>query len=164
MKQDIPHVAARVKKPAYGMNDAPRRWWNRLDAGLQSLGWVPVRADRCLYVHYAPASQSNKTWRQTWSKATAWTARFTPQPLRASASGTGTGSSEASQSDDPTSLAEDQKDWLDMAVDYLLDPVSGSPTKGKTVDGAMLIHVDDLLLTGTESFNQDMAKQVGTLF
>ena len=26
------YLAARLKKPAYGMNDAPRKWWNRLDA------------------------------------------------------------------------------------------------------------------------------------
>ena len=25
-----PHIGARVKKPAYGLNDAPRRWWNIL--------------------------------------------------------------------------------------------------------------------------------------
>ena len=76
---------------------------------------------------------------------------------RASTSGTGAGSSEARQPADPTSLAEEPQDWLEMAADYLLDPVSGSPTKGKTVDDAMLIHVDDMLVTGTKSFNQDMA-------
>ena len=42
-----PHVAARLKKPAYGMNDAPRRWWNILDKKLCSCGMVPTRADRC---------------------------------------------------------------------------------------------------------------------
>ena len=42
-----PHIAARLKKPAYGMNDAPRRWWNMLDKDLCSYGMVPKRADRC---------------------------------------------------------------------------------------------------------------------
>ena len=42
-----PHIAARLKKPAYGMNDAPRRWWNILDKQLCSCGIVPTRADRC---------------------------------------------------------------------------------------------------------------------
>ena len=32
-----PHIAARLKKPAYGRNDAPRRWWNILDKALRSL-------------------------------------------------------------------------------------------------------------------------------
>ena len=41
-----PYVAARLKKPAYGMNDAPRRWWNILDKALCSNGTVPTRADR----------------------------------------------------------------------------------------------------------------------
>ena len=29
-----PHIAARLKDPAYGMNDAARRWWNILDKAL----------------------------------------------------------------------------------------------------------------------------------
>ena len=31
-----PRIAARMKKPAYGLNDAPRRWWNILDSALRS--------------------------------------------------------------------------------------------------------------------------------
>ena len=41
-----PYMAARLKKLAYGMNDAPRRWWNKLGKTLQDLGMVPTRADR----------------------------------------------------------------------------------------------------------------------
>ena len=47
-----PHTGARMKKPAYGLNDAPRRWWNILDSALRSYGLVPTRADRCTYVYY----------------------------------------------------------------------------------------------------------------
>ena len=39
-------------RPAYGLNDAPRRWWNRLDKFLRSVGMEPTRADRCTYVAY----------------------------------------------------------------------------------------------------------------
>ena len=35
----------RMKKPAYGLNDAPRRWWNILDSALRSYGLVPTRPD-----------------------------------------------------------------------------------------------------------------------
>ena len=42
-----PHMGARMTKPAYGLNDAPRRWWNILDSALRSYGLVPTRADRC---------------------------------------------------------------------------------------------------------------------
>ena len=31
-----PHIGALMKKPAYGLNDAPRRWWNILDSALRS--------------------------------------------------------------------------------------------------------------------------------
>ena len=32
-----PYIAARLKKPACGMNDdAPRRWWNILDKALRT--------------------------------------------------------------------------------------------------------------------------------
>ena len=37
----------------YGLSDAPRRWWNRLDKFLHSLGLVPTRADRCTHVCYS---------------------------------------------------------------------------------------------------------------
>ena len=37
-----PYIVARLKKPAYGMNDAPRRWWNIVDSALQSYGLVPT--------------------------------------------------------------------------------------------------------------------------
>ena len=44
-----PYIAARLKKLAYGMNDAPRRWWNILDKAL--------RTDRCCYVLYSLQSR-----------------------------------------------------------------------------------------------------------
>ena len=47
------YLAARLKKPAYGMNDAPRKWWNRLDAAVKTMGLLPARADRCTYISYA---------------------------------------------------------------------------------------------------------------
>ena len=51
------------RNPAYGMNDAPRRWWNILDTALCRYGMVPTRADRCCYVLY-----SNQTCKQNWNK------------------------------------------------------------------------------------------------
>ena len=36
-------------RPVYGLNDAPRTWWNRF---LRSVGLEPTRADRCTYVAY----------------------------------------------------------------------------------------------------------------
>ena len=58
-----PWIAARVKKPAYGLNDAPRRWWNIVDKALRSCGLVPTRADRCTYVLYGQKQEARK--RQT---------------------------------------------------------------------------------------------------
>ena len=51
------YIAARLKKPAYGMNDASRRWWNILGKALCSYGMVPTRADRCCYVLYSTQSR-----------------------------------------------------------------------------------------------------------
>ena len=45
-----PYIAARLKKPAYGMNDATRRRWNIHDKALLSYGMVPTRAGRCCNV------------------------------------------------------------------------------------------------------------------
>ena len=48
-----PYMAARMKKPAYGLNDAPRRWFNIIDASLRNYECVPTRGDRCTYVLYS---------------------------------------------------------------------------------------------------------------
>ena len=56
-----PKIAARLKKPAYGMNDAPRRWWNILDTALRSYGMFHTRADRRCYVLYSIQSR-----KQAW--------------------------------------------------------------------------------------------------
>ena len=47
-----PYIGARLKKPGYGLNDAPRRWWQIIDKALLDCGLVPTRADRCTYVLY----------------------------------------------------------------------------------------------------------------
>ena len=48
-----PEIAARLKKPACGISDVCRHWWNVLDRALCSCGVVPTRADRCGYVLYS---------------------------------------------------------------------------------------------------------------
>ena len=46
-------MVARMKKSAYGLNDAPRRWFNVVDKELRHCGCVPTRGDRCTYVLYS---------------------------------------------------------------------------------------------------------------
>ena len=48
-----PWQGARLKRAAYGLNDAPRLWWNKLDKALRGYGLIPIRADRCCYVLYS---------------------------------------------------------------------------------------------------------------
>ena len=57
-----PYMAARMKKPAYGLNDAPRRWFNVVDGSLRHYGCEPTRGDRCTYVMY-----SQSVYKQTSS-------------------------------------------------------------------------------------------------
>ena len=63
-----PHIAARLTKPAYGKNDAPRRWWNILDKALRSYGMVPTWSDRCCDVLYS--LQSRKQAWEHWTQKT----------------------------------------------------------------------------------------------
>ena len=56
-----PNIAARLKKLAYGMNDAPRRCCNFLDKALRTYGVIPTRADRCCYVLYSIHSRE-RAW------------------------------------------------------------------------------------------------------
>ena len=75
------HMAARLKRAAYGLNDAPRLWWNRLDKSLRSYGLVPTRADRCCYVLYSSAGAAKSY--------------YAPDPAVWEATTTATGASEA---------------------------------------------------------------------
>lgn len=45
-----PYIGVRLVRSAYGLKDAPRLWWNRLDKTFRTLGMIPTRADRCCYV------------------------------------------------------------------------------------------------------------------
>ena len=54
-----PYIGARLKKPGYGLNDAPRRWWQIIDKALLDCGLVPTRADRCTYVLYDSTSKTD---------------------------------------------------------------------------------------------------------
>ena len=45
-----PYLVGLCTRSVYGLADAPRRWWNRLDKFLISLGIQPTRADRCTYM------------------------------------------------------------------------------------------------------------------
>ena len=56
-----PHIAARLKKPAYGMNDTPQRWWNILDKAQRTEGMISTRADRCCYVLHSIQSRE-RAW------------------------------------------------------------------------------------------------------
>ena len=58
-----PYIAARLKKPPYDMNEAPRLWWNILDKALCCFCMVHTRADRCCYVLYSVQSRE-RTWKK----------------------------------------------------------------------------------------------------
>ena len=45
---------------------------------------------------------------------------------------------------------------LEGAVDYLMDPVSGNNAKNRQVHGALSLHVDALLLTGDDVFEEEI--------
>ena len=47
----------------------------------------------------------------------------------------------------------DPKD-LEKAMEYLTDPIHGSPSHGKVVVGVLCLHVDDLFMAGNKEFHQ----------
>eukprot|EP00435_Cladocopium_sp_Y103_P044214 s2761_g12.t1 len=57
-----PYIGARLKKPGYGLNDAPRRWWQIIDKALLNCGLVPTRADRCTYILYDESSRKKSNF------------------------------------------------------------------------------------------------------
>ena len=93
-------MAARMKKPAYGLNDAPRRWWNILDGKLQSYHLEPSRADRCTYVLYHNKQQSSREAAAQRKK------EQSPMPLKW--------------------LNGSRNETLEQVLDYMMDPVSNN--------------------------------------
>ena len=63
-----------------------------------------------------------------------------------------------------TSHSEDKQfegsTLLEKAVEMLLDPISGSTSKGRKVEGIILTHVDDLLMFGTKEFREKLLKYI----
>ena len=120
-------VAAGLEKLAYGVNGAPRRWWNILDTALRSYGMVPTRADRCCYALY-----SNHTCKQNWNKT-------------CSTQGHGT---------KDISLESRARSEGDAAFEKTLDSIEGSPATGNSVAGIVNLIVDDLFGTGGTEMEQ----------
>eukprot|EP00435_Cladocopium_sp_Y103_P059650 s194_g21.t1 len=82
----------------YGLADAPRRWWNRLNKFLISFGIQPTRADRCTYVCYEGAFKEPKQTHFSDSEAT--------EPSPVTFYGVGSPAGEAAQ-DESSDAAEE---------------------------------------------------------
>ena len=106
------YMAARLKRPAYGLNDALRRWWNIIDRALRSYGMVPTRVGRCFYVLYSDSLG------RTTVPAESRRNDVPPQysvPV-------------------PKGCARPQLDMtlIEVAMQSLVDPVTGSPLMEQT--------------------------------
>ena len=66
------YMVARMKKPAYGLVEAPRRWFNVLDEKLRSYDLVPTRADRCTFVLYSKDPPKTKNSQSIVKTKSAW--------------------------------------------------------------------------------------------
>ena len=122
-----PQIAARLKKFAYGMIDAPRRWRNILYKALCSYGMDPTRADRCCYVLCStPMCKPN---------------------LNTKCSAQEYGANDII-------LESCVRSQGDAAFENMLDPIERSRASGKSVAGIIILFVDDLLGTGGTEIEQ----------
>ena len=53
-----------------------------------------------------------------------------------------------------------QHNACDDAVEYLIDPITGSPAHGKNVDGVINLHADDLFGTGNENMERRVLQNI----
>ena len=51
-------------------------------------------------------------------------------------------------------MSFDVSEGIDQAIESLTDPITGSPSRGKTVSGIICLHVDDLFCVGDQEFYQ----------
>ena len=147
-----PYMAARLKRAAYGLNDAPRLWWNRLDTKLRSYGLVPTRADRCCYVLYSNRSSLRRkdVKGSEAKKAVHWTEEVV-EPLDPAIWEASSFKNDSRAERLDVGRSSSKLD-IDGALELLLDPITGSAAKGKSVEGVVTIHVDDALMAGTPYF------------
>ena len=122
-----PYFAARLKKPAYGMNDAPRRWWNILDKALCSCGMIPTRAVRCCYMLY-PTRTCERNWNKTCS-----TQRHGTNDI---------------------SLESRVQAQRDAAFEKMLDPIEGSSITRKSAARIINLLLDDRFGTSETEMEQ----------
>ena len=101
-------MAARLKRPAYGLNDAPRRWRDIIDKALCNYGMVPTRADRCCCVLYSDSP--GRTSAPSESRRKDVPSQYSV-PL-------------------PKGSSRPQLDMtlIEVAMEYLVDPVTGRPS------------------------------------
>ena len=231
------YLAARLKKPAYGMNDAPRKWWNRLDAAVKAMGLLPARADRCTYVSYADVkkkkikqvvhatgdNEATQSFEQTghslnedsynevyenilqqlmetdeYDKLRVWTSDVEKRDVYLTAKKTSPawkrvimrktvdvdtnkviqvkyigdenwGNLKEKIENGPKKVRTfmvylNVESDMDTIMDYIIDPVAGSPSRNKTVNGNVCMHVDDLIFTGTSDFLSSFAESLKKSF
>jgi hypothetical protein len=105
---------------------------------------VPTRADRCCYVHYEndPGATSTRASARTPPPKIGFEAKQFPRLH----SGVRTMDKEL----------KDSEDFLE----YILDPVTGSPSRGKRVVGYVCLHVDDIFASGTPKFLASLREQL----
>jgi hypothetical protein len=142
------HLGARLKKPAYGMNDAPRRWWNRIDGSRSAYGMVPTRADRCLYMLDGKKSQSGE--KQFKDHNPPARTETNQRPLKRTADTT----------TESTTTNHDYQQILEDVMNQILDPIEGSAAYNMEVLGVVALHVDDLLMTGSPTFHSTVVARL----
>ena len=153
------YMGARLKKPAYGMNDAPRRWWNRIDGSLQKYGMIPTRADRCTYVLYSKMTTHQAKSEERTSSSSKSEDRTSSSSQKHDSPERAKGKKFTSQPKMPGLGSEFD---LDNVLEYILDPVTGSPANQMRVHGIVCLHVDDLFMVGDDYFNKAIVQKVKT--
>ena len=219
------------------MNDAPRKWWNRLDAAVKAMGLLPARADRCTYVSYADVkkkkikqvvhatgdNEATQSFEQTghslnedsynevyenilqqlmetdeYDKLRVWTSDVEKRDVYLTAKKTSPawkrvimrktvdvdtnkviqvkyigdenwGNLKEKIENGPKKVRTfmvylNVESDMDTIMDYIIDPVAGSPSRNKTVNGNVCMHVDDLIFTGTGDFLSSFAESLKKSF
>ena len=49
---------------------------------------------------------------------------------------------------------------MDSILEHVLDPISGSPSNHEEVLGLVVLHVDDLFLTGSPEFERQVVNRI----
>ena len=110
---------AKLVRPAYGLDDTPPRWWNKIDQPLRTYGAVLTRLIDARRFYTAMKQNGRCFQAKRFSQPTSLTTESAGEGIQPNAS-------LLRQDVNLMNMTEEESETM---LEYLLDPITGSPAR-----------------------------------